>query len=49
VGVLPPKRGSVNPKLTQVYEGNHLLHSLVRFDLMSAPGHPETLPPTPMD
>ncbi|MEU9239389.1 caspase family protein [Streptomyces sp. NPDC048385] len=25
VGVLPPKRGSVNPKLTQVYEGNHLL------------------------
>jgi hypothetical protein len=25
VGVLPPKRGSVNPKMTQVYEGNHLL------------------------
>jgi hypothetical protein len=25
VGVLPPKRGSVNPKLTQVYEGNHML------------------------
>jgi hypothetical protein len=25
VGVLPPKRGSVNPKSTQVYEGNHML------------------------
>ncbi|MFE6020818.1 caspase domain-containing protein [Streptomyces sp. NPDC056441] len=25
VGVVPPKRGSVNPKLTQVYKGNHLL------------------------
>lgn len=25
VGVLPPRRGSVNSKLTQVYEGNHLL------------------------
>ncbi len=25
VGVLPPKRSSVNPKLTQVYKGNHLL------------------------
>jgi hypothetical protein len=25
VGVLPPKRGSVNPRLTQVYEGNHML------------------------
>ncbi|GAA2165049.1 caspase family protein [Actinomadura napierensis] len=25
VGVLPPKRGSVNPRRAQVYEGNHLL------------------------
>ncbi|MGW8332557.1 caspase family protein [Streptomyces sp. NPDC055897] len=25
VGVLPPKRGSVNPRAERVYEGNHLL------------------------
>ncbi|GGJ40292.1 caspase family protein [Streptomyces brasiliensis] len=33
VGVLPPKRGSVNPKLTQVYEGNHLLVVRLRPDV----------------